>query len=232
MGLCVPGTIGDARQRQDKGLREGWTRRWAQRGRGHAAGEPLPVPEALLHQVGPSSATGTGTCGRALSPGWLVPVPVAVAAPGGDRRWVALAASPCAAFPMTPGPAGWQLPRGHRRATNSVPTSPVPPASPGSARLRGGSARDGTRPPPARPQGPELGFLGGFCPSMSPGSVPGRDAVPHGTWLPEQRLTEAFEDSRRLGIVAPGTRGVTGRSRPSPGSLEPGAPWQELGLLS
>lgn len=41
---------------------------------------------------------------RAL--GWLVPVPAAVAAAGGDGRWMALAESLLrAAFPMTPGPA-------------------------------------------------------------------------------------------------------------------------------
>lgn len=126
MGLCVPGTIGDARQRQAEGLREGWTRRWAQRGRGHAAGEPLPVPEALLHQVGPMGRWGRGW-GR-----------VAVAARprphhrGGSGRGQELGGPwfvPVRSLSHDPGASGVAAaegpPQGHRLCPR-VP--PVPPA--------------------------------------------------------------------------------------------------------
>lgn len=78
MPLCVAGTIGDGKARQEnKGLRDGMTRcRLAlppplslsppgtQRARlperDDAPGQPVPVPEALLHRVGAGLPRGHG----------------------------------------------------------------------------------------------------------------------------------------------------------------------------
>ncbi|XP_052555913.1 cAMP-specific 3',5'-cyclic phosphodiesterase 4C isoform X2 [Tympanuchus pallidicinctus] len=74
---------------------------------------------------------------------------------------VALAVSPCSAVPMTRGQRG-----GGCHGDSAGPPSPSPCLS----SPVGCAASDGTAPP--RPQGPALGFPRGFCPSMSPGSVP------------------------------------------------------------
>lgn len=75
MRLCVAGTIGDGKPRQEnKGLRDGMTRcRLAlplpgtaapqppgPPERDDAAGQPVPVPEALLHRVGAGLPRGHG----------------------------------------------------------------------------------------------------------------------------------------------------------------------------
>eukprot|EP00076_Gallus_gallus_P030935 XP_015155640.2 cAMP-specific 3',5'-cyclic phosphodiesterase 4C isoform X1 [Gallus gallus] len=191
--LC-PRTIGDAGQRLTAGP-------------GDAARRPLPVPEALLHRVGPA-LWGDGD-GRPRSfPGVAHPGPHG--GTGRGRMLATLAVSPRAAVPMTRGQRG-----GSCRGGSAGPPSPSPCLS---TPVRC-AAPDGTAPP--RPQGPALGFPRGFCPSMSPGSVPRtdplRDAALWATADGDFRGLAAVGDG---GVGDVGTRddGDTGRPTSSSGT--------------
>lgn len=125
MRLCAAGTIGDGKPRQENKGAAGWR-------------DAVPAGTATAGD-GPATATGAAGAGRccrgaAARPGgtpvsgrcwghggpsgicafsalwgWLVAVPTAVAAAGGDRLGMALAVSLLrAAFPMTPRPARQQ----------------------------------------------------------------------------------------------------------------------------
>lgn len=121
-----------------------------------------------------------------------------------------LAVSPRAAVPMTRGQRG-----GSCRGGSAGPPSPSPCLS---TPVRC-AALDGTAPP--RPQGPALGFPRGFCPSMSPGSVPRtdplRDAALWATADGDFRGLAAIGDG---GVGDVGTRddGDTGRPTSSSGT--------------
>lgn len=234
MQLCVPGTIGDAKQRQEnKGLRDGMTRCLAgaaAAGDGHAAGTGAAGGTAGAGRCCRAAGAhpgGTPASGRCRAPcgametgwpqwrprfpsspsalGWLVPVPAVVAAAGGDRRRVALAASPRAAFPMTLGPAEQEGGEA-ATATTGTPQGHRPcPTSPQTHTAGSGSGWGVPRLPPACPRGPRLGFPSSFCPSMSPGSVPwpGHCPLPRGTQRPEPGSMEALGLSRSWGNRGP-----------------------------
>lgn len=136
--------------------------------RDDAAGQPVPVPEALLHRVGAGLRLGTSVASE-CSGGGSSPSP---------RRWrlregtrPSLCPSLRAAFSHDPrgqqcsgvGEASLGTLQGHR---------PCPLSPPGCTRLPGDSGWGAPGPPPACPQGPGFGFCVAFCPSMSPGSVP------------------------------------------------------------
>lgn len=126
MRLCVPGTIGDGQPRhENKGLRDGMTRcRLALPPpppgtaapqppglpeRDDAAGQPVPVPEALLHRVRAGTRRGrgglSGICAFPLLGGGLRPSPRRGGCGRGQARMALAVSLLRAAFPMTPGPA-------------------------------------------------------------------------------------------------------------------------------
>lgn len=112
--------------------------------RGDAAGQPVPVPEALVHRVG-DSEMGTGWLWRPphfpSSPsalGWLIPVPTA----GGGTGTCSLSHDPRAGWGGEAATATMGTPWGHH---------PCPLSHHGPAWLPGGSGWGVPRPPPIPP---------------------------------------------------------------------------------
>lgn len=126
---------------------------------------------------------------------------------------VALAVSPCSAVPMTRGQRG-----GGCHGDSAGPPSPSPClSSPCLSSPVGCAASDGTAPP--RPQGPALGFPRGFCPSMSPGSVPWTGPLwDSALWATADGDFRGLAADRGAGDVGTRDDGDTGRLTSSSGT--------------